>query len=488
MALKIRVSTPLLPYVVKEVDFDDFERIDVRLKGEENSNHFLWKLWALFDAQYAPSHANGYVPWAYLPQKYKGKKNQVLVLGNINTSLGNFHVAISYVKKGDIDSICFYSGIHNDHQTYQKLRKIVLQAKEEMELLHTFHYTVELYSKFEKLKVHTYVGKHFRLYSQDDKIYVSFDVACADKYEAYHLGMERMKYFSAFWAVETNILFDYPLLEDSILQEKIEIAQPIYMKNFIDGYAISEDVILLSEEGSRFLDEYVFVERDLHFSHLVKYFLLGCIHVQDGMKEQEAFDDAVSISLPTHTYGAMRKQVKNKQEKYTHCIMHYLSAIETASFEEGSHEVCAACGNVKYKIAARVKDFVTRYLSDDLGKLFKALYAIRSKYLHTGILSTSGDFLNVRPILDFGTELGLPDNSFVSVKVNGNVQKVSALNIKEWTTFCLRCFYHEKIYGNADFEVEDSWNNNSEDYIQHFSGMELKSAIEGLEIVDVEPT
>lgn len=186
MALKIRVSTPLLPYVVKEVDFDDFERIDVGLKGEENSNHFLWKLWALFDAQYAPSHANGYVPWAYLPQKYKGKKNQVLVLGNINTSLGNFHVAISYVKKGDIDSICFYSGIHNDHQTYQKLRKIVLQAKEEMELLHTFHYTVELYSKFEKLKVHTYVGKHFRLYSQDDKIYVSFDVACADKYEAYH--------------------------------------------------------------------------------------------------------------------------------------------------------------------------------------------------------------------------------------------------------------------------------------------------------------
>ena len=142
-------------------------------------------------------------------------------------------------------------------------------------------------------------------------------MACADKYEAYHLGMERMKYFSAFWAVETNILFDYPLLEDSILQEKIEIAQPIYMKNFIDGYAISEDVILLSEEGSRFLDEYVFVERDLHFSHLVKYFLLGCIHVQDGMKEQEAFDDAVSISLPTHTYGAMRKQVKNKQEKYT---------------------------------------------------------------------------------------------------------------------------------------------------------------------------
>lgn len=41
MALKIRVSTPLLPYVVKEVDYDDFERIDVGLKGEENSNHLV---------------------------------------------------------------------------------------------------------------------------------------------------------------------------------------------------------------------------------------------------------------------------------------------------------------------------------------------------------------------------------------------------------------------------------------------------------------
>lgn len=488
MAAKIKVYIPFMPNCIKEVDFEDFERIEVGIKGEIEANHFLWKLWHLFDMQYAPSNGNGCAPWAYLPQRYVGKKNQVLVLGNINTALGNFHVAIAYAKKGDIDSVCFYSRIHNDKLTYKKLREIVLQAKNEMDQLETFHYKVELFNKFDKLKFHTYIGNHFKLYSQNEKIYVSFDVTCVDKYEAYHLGMERMKYLVAFLAVETNILFDYPFIENSSKENSITGDQLLFMQNYIDGYSISGGTVLLSEEGFQFLDQYVFVERDLCMTHLVKYFLLGCIHVQDGMKEQEDFDDVVKATFPFLTYAAMRKQVKNRQEKYTHCIMHYLSAIETASFEEGNHETCACCGAVKYKIGARVKDFVTKYFNEKLGNVFKGLYNIRSKYLHTGILSTSGDFLNARPLLDTGTDLGLFDNSFVSVKANGTVSLVSAMNIKEWTTFGMRCFYHEKMFGNTNYEVEDSNNNNSEDYIKHFSDIFLKSYVKGIEITGIEPT
>ena len=80
MSLKIKVSNPLLPNYTKEVDFEEFERIDVGIKGEIESNHFLWKLWHLFDLQYAPSNDKGFAPWAYLPQRYVGKKNQILVL------------------------------------------------------------------------------------------------------------------------------------------------------------------------------------------------------------------------------------------------------------------------------------------------------------------------------------------------------------------------------------------------------------------------
>lgn len=206
------------------------------------------------------------------------------------------------------------------------------------------------------------------------------------------------------------------------------------------------------------------------------------------MKEQETFDDIVKMSFPKQTFGVMNGRLKDKQEKYTHCVMHYLSAIETASYEEGNHEVCKTCGNIKFKIASRVKDFVSKYFNEELGKVFKGLYAVRSKYLHTGILSTSGDFLNARPLLDGGTELGLVDNSFVSLKANGGISLVAVLNIKEWTTFALRCFYHEKMFGNMNYEVEAAYDNNSEAYIRHFSDAIIKSDIEGMELIAIEPT
>ena len=123
-----------------------------------------------------------------------------------------------------------------------------------------------------------------------------------------------------------------------------------------------------------------------------------------------------------------------------------------------------------------------------MGKLFKGLYSIRSHYLHTGILSTSGDFLNVRPLLDVGTDSGIIDHSFLSVKMNSGIKPVFVNNIKEWTTYCLRCYYHEKIFNNTNFEVEEIYNNNSSSYIKHFSELMMVSKIEGLEILGVDQT
>ena len=54
MGLKIKNASPFFPDYIKEIDFDDFEKIDVGIKGVKNSNHFLWHLWHLFDVQYAP--------------------------------------------------------------------------------------------------------------------------------------------------------------------------------------------------------------------------------------------------------------------------------------------------------------------------------------------------------------------------------------------------------------------------------------------------
>lgn len=109
--------------------------------------------------------------------------------------------------------------------------------------------------------------------------------------------------------------------------------------------------------------------------------------------------------------------------------------------------------------------------------LISKTISIRSKYLHTGILSTSGNFLNGIPLLDHGTESGLNDLSFISVKANGGIFLVNVNNIREWTTFCLRCYYHEKLFGNTNYNVTDT-NNNSSSYIKHYTYNEKMSFIE----------
>ena len=44
------------------------------------------------------------------------------------------------------------------------------------------------------------------------------------------------------------------------------------------------------------------------------------------------------------------------------------------------------------------------------------------------------------------------------------------------------------MYGNTNYEIEDAYNNNSEEYIKHFSDIVLNSNVKGLEIIYKEPT
>ena len=44
------------------------------------------------------------------------------------------------------------------------------------------------------------------------------------------------------------------------------------------------------------------------------------------------------------------------------------------------------------------------------------------------------------------------------------------------------------MYGNMNHEVEAVYNDNSEAYIPHFSDPVIKTDIEGMELIAIEPT
>jgi hypothetical protein len=147
--------------------------------------------------------------------------------------------------------------------------------------------------------------------------------------------------------------------------------------------------------------------------------------------------------------------------------MNYLSAIETASMPEGQPRTCPACGNVIYKISARVEKLTSTYLSPETGKVFKELYNMRSKYLHAGKLSCDSYLVTTRPFIDPSTGSGLTDYGFISCKVGGKLAIIALQNIQELTTYILRCYYQEHIFGIKDFDPDDD----------HSHDIDIKKAI-----------
>ena len=136
----------------------------------------------------------------------------------------------------------------------------------------------------------------------------------------------------------------------------------------------------------------------------------------------------------------------------TSALMSYLSAMECVTAGDGQRETCSECGAVKYKIAQRVKDLATKYLGEHLGKVFNKLYGYRSKFLHEGRFASESNMIRTIPLLSKTSATGLDDYGKISVSVEGGARQIDIANVKEWTTYTLRCFYQERIMGRTSFK------------------------------------
>lgn len=92
-----------------ELVFDMFSEHDVFLDDINSANAFLQALWGLFDKSLSPTGMPEKCPWAFIPFKMKYGKKSITYLGSVRTKIGFLHVAISYEKKGSIETIHFFS-------------------------------------------------------------------------------------------------------------------------------------------------------------------------------------------------------------------------------------------------------------------------------------------------------------------------------------------------------------------------------------------
>ncbi len=457
--MKIKVPNYKVINTTIEVDFNLFESFSVQTKNEIDSNQFLLSLWHELDIELGTK--DGTCPWAYLPNRYKLKRNLLSFLGIVDTAIGHFYVAISYQKKGDIDSIHFYS--LNSSEDYKKrIKGLVTKAIKNSKKTRSYTVTAELKCIFQNLFINNYTGNNFKFYEQNKKSKIKFKVNSIDEFEATQLTEKRLRTLTAFLAIETNIHFDFdnvlisetPNIEEYNTTSCKHQEEVVFKdtnengKYFIDNYPIYDSKLLISSKGIEFLNNYVFVEREYNNPKIVRSFLQACIHFQKGLASENAIIMPTAFMSEEQAFAFSPVGLFNKQAIINSAMTFYLSSIEVLSFYGSQQSTCKMCHQVQYKIGQRVADFIEEYFNNTLSKVFKKLYNNRSKFLHTGESSSSNLNTHIKPMIDLTTASGLKDYGFITVNINGNCSGVNILQIREWTSYCFRRYYRKKILIN----------------------------------------
>ena len=195
--LKMKI-TYVYPYEVTqapiEVDLDeDFIKISVGTEGFIESNKFLVSLWNQINNNISPNNSPDRAPWAYFPGRIIGKKFHVLVLGFIQTDIGELYIALSYRYKGDIDSIHIHSpkGIIKPKDE-RMLNDLVLKAFKEKDNTKRFLCRANLIPYTKGFVIETYACSLFSLSESKDKdnFLIEFYIDAIDKFDAEQVAMD----------------------------------------------------------------------------------------------------------------------------------------------------------------------------------------------------------------------------------------------------------------------------------------------------------
>lgn len=433
----------------------DFEKITVNTLGYIESNKFLVSLWNQVNTHICPNHCVDRAPWAYFPGKFVGKKSIVSVLGFCQTSIGDLYFAIEYHRKGDIDSLLVMRPtLALKHDEIRRLRVLVDDAKANIDKTKCFLCKSNIYAKLRNVCFGEYHASNFCIVPSDEGFNLSFYVNAIDKFEAEQQALERLYEICAFLTVETNIYCsfeEFTVAENELLPESKFISP--FIEDYLDYYpAINNWQICISSYAYNFINENILsLNRFEKKSEIEKFFISACKHIQIGIEAELRMGDRTIASIPFSTIALIKRDQRNKVEYMTSALMSYLSAIECVTATETNHERCKVCGAVIYKIANRVRNLSTEFLGEHLGKVFHKLYAYRSKFLHTGRMASDANIVRTIPLLSESSETGVKEFGNVAIRVDGKIYSYSVNNIREWSTYILRCYYQKRFLGRVSF-------------------------------------
>ncbi|MDM5040955.1 hypothetical protein PV770_25935 [Bacillus sp. OR-18] len=416
--------------------------IHIGTTNESESNEFLKCLWAEIAKEF------GKCAWQYMPSKQLIKGRISFGHMDIDNDPNNFPsnlvfaVSVSYKERGTIKDIFFDADtkVPNKKEVFERLKKTVNSAKQNIGNYSFFQYSTGIKSMY---SLSSYEGERFSIKIDSEKISkLTIRVESYDENQGSGIATKKINQLMDFLSVETNA----PFWNTDELDEDVseEIGKEIYQEDeeFIDGLSYKDGHLVLSREGKDFVEKLVNLENE--DDQAMSLFLKACHHFHTARRYHAQLENIYLVN-PRKDGDKMTYEIKRHEDLELAASMGdshteiattlYLSALEVITLYNFKQENCETCSQPKFKIKQRVKEFITEHLNEFVAKQIGNYYDKRSFYLHRGSMLTrdmpTGSSI---PLLDKNDKTGCVDPV-----------KVSLNNLREFTSYCMRKFYKEKL-------------------------------------------
>lgn len=430
----------------QEVFYDEFERIDVFTKTENESNGLLYSIWREFD-EVVPCQKQR-CPWMYLPHRTVKNGKSYLLLGVMNTEIGEIMWLCSYEKKGTINEIGFlpYCKIDRTKEKINRIRKIVENGIQRSNEFYKFTAKCIVSGRYQDNNCYmfeNYVGDNFMINSKGDSSEFIIVGQAHSEFEFYNRITEKIVSICDFLSMETNTIVSFEKIEifegngyekERALQVIKEI---IYVSDeFIDFIPVtSEEKLVLQKNAVYLIDAFINEEKcNLKIKNIFKSSNI----FREGL-ELEYLVNATTYDLTDTTVKSIVKKNKTARvNMLSSAISFYMSALENLTALDANPEQCEVCGQLKYGITGRVGEIADKHFNSYMAKVMKKIYSMRSKYFHTANVFVKNNNSFIIPEISEYEEIGCRIDGFVSIMIDGESILISPSCVREWTSYIIR--------------------------------------------------
>ncbi len=386
---------------------------------EAASNRLLRALWAELRAEF------GQLVWQNTPRRHGHLRK--IYFGYADLALSTkIHIGVTYRKRGVIERIVFEDVVDKANLPTARFERCVRLAENatETNIPISAKLLLPYDLRFQSVEGH---GPFSLLHHTDETTYLCLRVCAFDETDAAHQfalhTMPILDVLSSF----TNLFLT--LGEITALPPSPSVFQRVVSSpslDWLDGYPVTDGLVAVPEHCLTLVNDIVRDDLDVQKQHIID----ACHHFHAARALEE---QSLTFLAPPSVHAEL-------------ALVLYMSCLEVLSLINAPcPRTCPTCSQPKHRISARVAEFMEQHNGPAAAQVIKELYDTRSKYLHAGRLLSSRSFtVSTIPQLD----------SFSKNGIRSPVPLAPLLNLREYTSFCIRAVTHALASTQQSHEVD----------------------------------